>query len=388
MDARDFPTTAFGEARVTTGPHAYVAYYPAPLPRSFHLPSHLVRLLGEAEASLGRLAGVGQLLPNPHLLIRPYLLREALASTMIEGTQTSLAEIFELGAAGERPNADIEEVLGYVEAMEWALTELHRLPLGIRMLIEMHRRLLQGVRGSERRPGEFRTTQNWIGEPGSTIESASFVPPPPDVLQDSLADWERFANEDVEMPLLVQDALLHVQFETIHPFLDGNGRLGRLLLVYFLIDRGRLPSPLLYLSAYIERDRPRYYAALRATRTDGDALPWIEFFLEAVHTQSLDAVRRAQQIIDLRERYRTTATAMGNVNSLALVDLVCENPIVTTKLVESRLGVARPTALRLLRGLEEAGVLHEGKQGARGQRRYVARELMDVVTADSLVQRT
>jgi Fic family protein len=252
------------------------------------------------------------------------------------------------------------------------------------MLLETHRRLLSGVRGAQRRPGEFRTTQNWIGRPGSTLVSASFVPPPPGEIAAALADWERFANEEPDMPLLVQDALLHVQFETIHPFLDGNGRLGRLLLVLFLIIRGRLTAPLLYLSAGIERQRDRYYAALRATRTDGDALPWIELFLEAVRSQSLDAVTRAERIVELRQRYRATAAKLGSVNALHVVDLMCENPIVTTRLVEGRLGVARPTALRLLRQLEAAGLLDEAAQGARGQRRYVARELMDVVTADGL----
>ncbi len=382
MDAADFPPTAFGEARQTIGPHPYVAYFPAPLPRSFELPARLVPMLADAEAALGRLAGIGQLLPNPHLLIRPHLLREAVASTMIEGTQASLAEIFELGAAGDTPNADVEEVLAYVDAMEWALTEGTALPLSNRLLLEMHRRLLSGVRGTQRRPGEYRTTQNWIGRPGSTLNTASFVPPPPGALADALADWERFANEEPDMPLLVQDALLHVQFETIHPFLDGNGRLGRLLLVLFLIVRGRLTAPLLYLSAGIERERDRYYDALRATRERGDALPWIELFLEAVRSQSIDAVERAAKIIELRERYRRQASELGSVNALQLVDVICENPIVTTRLVEARLGVARPTALRLLRQLEGAGLLEEAAQGARGQRRYVARELMEVVTAD------
>jgi Fic family protein len=386
MDETDFPRTVFGEARRTIGPHSYIAYFPATLPRSFALPASLVTLLADAEAALGRLAGVGQLLPNPHLLIRPYLLREAVASTMIEGTQASLAEIFELGAAGEPPNADLEEVLAYVDAMEWAVTAAPALPISNRMLLETHRRLLNGVRGAERRPGEFRSTQNWIGRPGSSVESASFVPPPPDALAAALVDWERFANEDLGMPVLVQDALLHVQFETIHPFLDGNGRLGRLLLVLFLIARGRLTAPLLYLSAGIERERDRYYAALRATRAEGDALPWIEFFLETVRSQSIDAVARAERIIGLRERYRATAAGLGSVNAMQLVDLVCENPIVTSRLVEARLGVTRPTALRLLRQLEAAGTLEEAPPGARGQRRYLARDLMDVVTADSVGQ--
>lgn len=384
MDEADFPPTAFGEVRRTTGPHAYGAYFPAALPRSFELPARLVPLLAETEAVLGRLAGVGQLLPSAHMLTRLCLLREAVASTMIEGAQASLAEIFELGAAGDEPNADVEQVLAYVDAMEWAVGEASRLPLSVRMMLEMHRRILSGVRGAKRRPGEFRTTQNWIGRPGATLATASFVPPPPGEIATALVDWERFANDAPDMPLLVQDALLHVQLETIHPFLDGNGRLGRLLLVLFLIVRGRLGAPLLYLSAAIERERDRYYAALRATRSDGDAIPWIELFLEAVRSQSIDAVMRAQRIIELRGRYSATATGLGSANALQVVDLMCENPIVTTRLVERRLGVARPTALRLLRRLEAAGLLEEGAQGARGQRRYVARDLMDVVTADEL----
>ncbi|MDQ6775610.1 MAG: Fic family protein [Actinomycetota bacterium] len=382
MEASEYPPTPFGEARSTSGPHAYVAYFPARLPRAFELPARLVGLLADAEAALGRLAGVGQLLPSPHLLIRPYLLREAVASTMIEGTQASLAEIFELGAAGEAPNADVEEVLAYVDAMEWAVTEAPRLPLSNRMLLEIHRRLLSGVHGAGRRPGEFRASQNWIGRPGSTLNTASFVPPPPDAVVPALADWERFANEEPDMPVLVQDALLHAQFETIHPFLDGNGRLGRLLLVLFLIIRGRVSAPLLYLSAGIERQRDRYYAALRATRTDGDALPWIELFLDVVRSQSIDAVARAELIVALTERYRATAAGLGSNNALQVVDLMCENPIVTTRLIEARLGVARPTALRLLRQLERAGLLNEAAHGLRGQRRYVARELMDVLVVD------
>ena len=274
--------------------------------------------------------------------------------------------------------------MAYVDAMEWAVTQAPTLPISNRMLLETHRRLLSGVRGAERRPGEFRSTQSWIGRPGSMLETASFVPPPPDVLADALADWERFANEQPEMPLLVQNALLHVQFETIHPFLDGNGRLGRLLLVLFLVARGRLSAPLLYLSAGIEKERDRYYDALRATRADGDAIPWVELFLETVRSQSVDAVVRAEKIIELRERYRATATELGSLNAVQVVDVVCENPIVTTRLLEARLGVARPTALRLLRQLERVGVLEEVRQGARGQRRYVARELMDVVTTDEL----
>jgi Fic family protein len=382
MELTDYTATLFGEPLRTLGQHGYVAYFPAPIPRGLEMSPATIRLLADAEASLGRLAGVGALLSNPHLLIRPYLLREALSSTRIEGTQASLADVFEADASGEPPNADVEEVLNYIDALEWGLSRLSELPLSVRLIREMHWRLLAGVRGREWMPGEFRRTQNWVGESGSTIETARFVPPPPEELPALLADWERYAHESVEVPLLIQNALLHYQFETLHPFLDGNGRIGRLLSVFLLVEHGRLPAPLLYLSAYLERDRARYYEALQTVRERGDARPWIELFLTAVHSQAEDAVVRAQRIVDLRERYRTAASAIPSSNAVALVDVICETPIVSARTVESRLGVTRPTALRLLHQLEEAGVLQRGTPGPRGQRRYLARELMAAITED------
>jgi cell filamentation protein, protein adenylyltransferase len=378
----DYKSTAFGEPRRTVGRHGYVAYFPAPIPRVVELPTATIRLLADAEAALGTLSGVGQLVPNPHLLIRPYLLREALASTRIEGTQASLFDVLEFEATGDTPNADVEEVLNYIDALEWGLAQTGRLPLSVRLIREMHSRLLAGVRGRERMPGEFRTSQNWVGGAGSTIETARFVPPPPDELPALLADWERFAHEDVDLPVLIQNALLHYQFETLHPFLDGNGRLGRLLIVFSLVERGRLSAPLLYVSSYLERDRDRYYEALQVLRQAGNPIPWIELFLEAVKTQATDAVARAQRIVELRERYRAAASAIPSSNGMALVDLVCEYPIVSSRAVEDRLGVTRPTALKLLRQLEAVGVLAEAHHGPRGQRRYVATELVAAVTEE------
>jgi Fic family protein len=383
MELTDYASTRFGAARRTLGRHGYVAYFPAPIPRTVELSAPTIRLLADAEASLGRLAGVGQLLPNPHLLIRPYLLREALSSTRIEGTQASLADVFAAEASDEPPNADVEEVLNYIAALEWGLRQLDELPLSVRLIREMHLRLLAGVRGRGRMPGEFRTTQNWVGESGSTIETARFVPPPPEELPALLADWERYAHEAVEVPLLIQNALLHYQFETLHPFLDGNGRIGRLLSVFLLVEHDRLPAPLLYLSAYLERDRARYYEALQSIRERGEALPWIELFLTAVHSQAADAVARARRIVELRERYRAAASAITSSSAMALVDLVCETPIVSSRSVEASLGVTRPTALKLLRRLEGVGVLQEGTAGPRGQRRYLARELMAALTQDA-----
>jgi Fic family protein len=379
MDLHAYRSTQFGSAGLTPGRHGYVAYFPQPIPRALDLPSATVMVLADAEAALGRLAAVGGLLPNPDLLVRPYLLREAVSSTRIEGTRATIGEVLDADATGAAPGADVEEVVNYVEAMRWGAGRLDELPISSRLLREMHERLMAGVRGREFAPGEFRTTQNWIGPPGSTIEAAPFVPPPPSELPELLSDWERFANEEPELPLLIQDALLHAQFETIHPFLDGNGRLGRLMLVFFLVARGRLPAPLLYLSAYLERNRGAYYAALQTLRESGDALPWIDLFLNSVKTEASDAVDRARQIIEMRDRYLETAASLGTANAVALVDLICENPVVTTRSIENRLGVSRPTALRLLRRLEERGVLSERETGARGQRRYVADDLRALV---------
>jgi Fic family protein len=231
-------------------------------------------------------------------------------------------------------------------------------------------------------PGEFRTTQNWVGAGNSPVATARFVPPPPTELGRLLHDWEQYAHEAIEVPLLVQNALLHYQFETLHPFLDGNGRLGRLLTVFMLIEHGRLPAPLLYLSAYLERERDQYYQALQTVREEGDIIPWLEMFLASVHSQAADAVTRSQRMVELREKYRDFVATIHSGNAMRLVDLVCETPIVSARIVEDHLGVTRPTALKLLRQLESVGVLDEDAVGPRGQRRYRARELMEAITED------
>lgn len=378
MDVDGYSQTAFGQARRTSGRHGYVAYFPATIPRNVDIRPPTIALLADAEAALGRLAGVGGLLPNPHLLTRPYVLREAVSSTRIEGTRASVTDVFELEAGGGAPDPDLEEVLGYVDALEWGLAQ-SGLPLSIRLMREMHRRLMAGVRGKDRMPGELRTSQNWIGAPGSTIETAEFVPPPAEEFPALLADWESFAHEESGLPLLVRNALLHYQLETIHPFLDGNGRIGRLLIVFLLVARERLPAPLLDVSSYFERDRDGYYAALRGVSENGDAATWIDLFLQAVQTQATEALGRARRLVELREDYRRRAASLPSKNATALVDLACEAPILTARFVTERLSVTRPTAGSLLRRLEQEGVLVRTSAGDRGQQRYVAREILEAV---------
>ncbi len=264
--------------------------------------------------------------------------------------------------------------------MENGLQRLETLPVSTRLIRELHAVILAGVRGRDRQPGELRTTQNWIGSAGATIDTATFVPPPPEELADLLSDLERFVHEDPQLPPLVQAALLHYQFETIHPFLDGNGRLGRLLIVFFLVVRDRLPEPLLYLSPYFEARRQAYYDALQGVREQGDLDRWLGFFLDGVRTQAIDAITRAERLIDLRERYRgeVRAATRGIANQVA--ELALEQPVLNARVVEDRLGVSRPAALTALRQLDDLGVLVEAAAGMRGQLRWRAHEILSVLT--------
>ena len=380
MRIEDYRTTPFGEPRRTPGRYGYVAFFPRRLPRKLALRNETILLLTDTEAVLGELSGLGHLVPNPHLLIRPYVLREALSSTRIEGTRATLMDVLEVQASGEPANTDVEEVLNYIAALEWGLTALQRLPLSVRLICEIHSRLLAGVRGAQRTPGELRRTQNWIGAPGSTLETAHYVPPPVEQLNELLGDWERFLHEEDGLPILVRNAMAHYQFETLHPFLDGNGRLGRLLIVFLLISRGRLSAPLLYVSSFLEQHRGDYYASLQMIRERGDVDPWIELFLTAVKTSAVDAVIRAREIVALRESFRAATTGVRSSNAAAAVDLIFEFPILSAAVVMNRLKITRTTALSLLRDLSAANILEPFERGRRGQLRYVSPRLLATIS--------
>ena len=334
------------------------------------------------EAALGRLAGAGRLLGNPQLLIYPYLRREAVSSTRIEGTQASLSDIFDAEADGRPASGEIEEVVNYIQAMELGIGRLPELPLSLRLMCEMHSVILTGVRGAERLPGEVRRTQNWVGNPDATVATALFVPPPPEKVGALLSDLERFIHDTPQLPPLVQTALVHYQFETIHPFLDGNGRLGRLLIVFFLIQRGRLQTPLLYLSSYFEAHRDTYYETLQGVRERGDFESWLQFFLRGVEVQAGDAITRSERLMDLREQYRQVVLAESRGAPNALVDLAFQRPFLNGRMVETGLGISRPSALRALERLENLGLLHAAPEGPRRQRRWVAVEVMDILTGE------
>jgi Fic family protein len=340
-----------------------------------------VLLLSDADRALGRLAGAGRLLPNPHLLLQPYIAREALASSRIEGTQASLSDVFD-AQARNRPHGPVREVTNYIQALEHGLARLATLPVSRRLLCEVHAILLADVRGQERRPGEVRSSQNWIGSPDNRIETAVFVPPPVDDMQHALSDLERFIHEDTPIPPLIKIALVHYQFETIHPFLDGNGRLGRLLIVFLLVEQGLLPQPLLYLSAYFERRRSDYYDRLQAVRERGELHEWLAFFLSGVTEQASDAVNRAERLVDLREIYRQRLVG-DRSRAIEVVDLVFQNPVLTTTRIARALHTSLQSALNHVRRLEYEGLVTEAP-GIRGRsKRWISLEIYDVLEPDA-----
>lgn len=354
-------------------PTGYRAFHPAPLPPDppLRIEGELQRFLSDADRALGRLDGITTILPNPDLFVAMYVRREAVLSSQIEGTQASLTDVlvFETGEGQEADLEDVEEVINYVHAMKFGLRRLNELPLSLRLIKEIHAKLLKGVRGQEREPGEFRRTQNWIGPANCTLANASFVPPPPDELPEVLGDLEKFLH-DGNLPPLVHAALVHAQFETIHPFLDGNGRIGRLLVTFLLCQREVLSRPLLYLSHYLKGHRAEYYDRLQAVRIDGKWEEWIAFFLRGVAEVAAEAHATAGRIITLREKHRAQLQGVGKsgANLLRLLDLMYEHPILTARIVETYLDVTFPTATSLIDRMDEMGLLLETTGRKRGRR--------------------
>jgi Fic family protein len=360
-------------------PGGYHAFAPNPLPSEIEWTTRLASVLSEADRAIGRLAGEGRRLPNPHLLIRPFVKREAVLSSRIEGTQATLGELLavEAGAAVERSPADLREVGNYVTALEYGVGRLEKLPLSLRLLRELHERLMKGVRGETAEPGRFRRSQNWIGRPGSTLANATYVPPPPDRLMDCLDAWEKFLR-GTSLPPLVQIGLAHSQFEAIHPFLDGNGRVGRLLITLFLIEREILPAPLLYLSAFFEATRREYYDHLLGVTERGGWEEWLVYFLTGVARQSEDAVSRAERINELLATWRQKVARLSSRPALETIDLLAENPFCTATGMAKRLGVAFTTAQRALDRLASAGVVVQVSEAKRN-RVYCAKAILDIL---------
>lgn len=368
--------------RMISHPSGYRFFLPDPLPPKLTWTAALVHALSDADRFLGQLAGEGAQLSNPHLLIRPFVKREAVYSSRIEGTQATLGELLiaEAGGATERSPRDLKEVANYVAALEYGVRRLKTLPLSLRLVREVHEKLMGGLPGSAlATPGRFRKTQNWIGPPGSTLMNAPFVPPPADQLMDHLGPLETFLH-DRTVPPLVNAALAHYQFETIHPFLDGNGRVGRLLIVLFLIERKVLPSPLLYVSAFFEATRRDYYDALSRVRTHADWEGWLLYFFNGVARQSEDALRRSAAI------NRTLEAWKKKVDSDALagiLDRLAMNPYVTVSSVADGMGVAFTTAQRAIDKLLGLKILEPRDQRKRG-RVYCAKTILRILDENNI----
>lgn len=348
----------------------YWAFMPPPLPPDVEIHVDLARRLSAADHALGLLAGAAQTLPNPHLLSQTLLRREAVLSSRIEGTQASLSDLvlFEAEATTTSDRGDVGEVYNYVQAVGHVLDANRRLPLSVSLLREAHAILLTGVRGGYATPGEFRRSQNWIGPPGCTLGDATYVPPPPERLWDCLDPFEKQMHAEQPLPPLLAVACLHYQFEAIHPFIDGNGRVGRLLIVLLLSDWGLLPDPLLDLSAYLEPRRDEYYARLLAVSTDGDWHGWLRFFLTAVERQATDAVSRAQRLQTLRDEYRASfATARSSALLGVLTDALFERPALTIPHAAKLLDVTHRTARLNIGKLVDAGILVEVGQRPRNK---------------------
>jgi Fic family protein len=380
MDQSKF--TAHDTGRLVRTLDGHVAFVPAPLPPKIDLSFELMRRLSEADHALGTLGGIGRILPNPHLLTQPFLNREAVLSSRIEGTEASATDLALFQAAGspESNESDVREVSNYATALRYGLKRLDDLPLSLRFLREVHEKLMTGVRGGDRSPGQFRHVQNWIGPPGSRIDNATYVPPPVQEMHAALDQFERYLHDRSPMPVLLRAALVHYHFEAIHPFLDGNGRVGRLLIAFLLHVENVLDQPLLYLSAFFERHRREYYRRLVDVTMKGAWLEWIDFFLQGVTEQANDAVRRTRELLDLSESYRRKIAPARNAGVLSsLIDGLFASPATTIPSVAANFNMSYPAAKKNVQKLVALHILKPRRAG-RGSV-YVAENLLKIVEA-------
>lgn len=380
MDTTLFKNSPSGKLIRATG--GYRAFVPNPLPPRLDWDDDLVSILSKADIALGTLSGLGETLPNPHLLIYPFIRREAVLSSRIEGTQSSLSDLLLFEATRVEKRGDVKEVQNYVRAMEYGLKRLNELPLNLRFIRELHGVLMEGVRGEHATPGEFRQSQNWIGSPGATLVEATFVPPPVPEMQECLNQLEKFLHVETRLPPLVEAALVHYQFESIHPFLDGNGRIGRLLVTLLLCQRNVLTKPLLYLSAFFEQHRQEYYEFLLKVSSTGAWWKWIEFFLQAVAEQSADAVTRSRRLQGLLRSYTQIARDKHLPPTAGqLVELILMKPVINARTVQEFLKVTYPAAQKAISSLEEAGILTE-ITGRKRDKAYAANEILKVLDGE------
>jgi len=380
MDIEKFENSPTGQLIKTAT--NYWAYIPNPLPPAGldKFSAEFVGILSEADRGIGALKSLSRLIPNPNLLVAPYVRKEAVQSSRIEGTQASLSDIFYYEASKEKPkNVDVLEVLNYVRAMNYGIPRLKELPLSLRLVKEIHMKLMEGVRGERMKPGEFRTTQNWIGPPGCSLANATYVPPPVPEMNEALGQWEKFLHSDDSIAPLIKCALMHYQFEAIHPFLDGNGRVGRLLITFYLYEKGYLEYPILYLSDFFERYRNEYYDFLLGVSQDGNWDTWLKYFIRGVAEQAKVAEETGHRILNLQKKYRLQLQKESVSTSVfQLLDMLFLNPFVSLPGISDYLEITWPTAKASVERLVKLGILKEVSGRKRG-RIYCAEELLNII---------
>jgi Fic family protein len=385
MKPEDFTAAKWG--RVLRQPEGFWAFVPHQLPPTIMPDWNLVERLNAAERELAHLAGLARNLANPQLLIGPFVRREAVLSSRIEGTQASLSDLFFFEAAGQTAaNAsDVHEVANYVRALEYGLQRLESLPISIRLMGELHERLMAGTRGGHLTPGDFRRSQNWIGPPGCSLNEATYVPPPVPEMKEALSDLEKFIHAPHPiLPALVRVAIIHYQFEAIHPYLDGNGRIGRLLITLILCAEKLLDQPLLYLSAYFEKNRQDYYRRLLAVSQRGEWSEWILFFLRGVAEQATDAIRRTEKLLALQQKYsRKLQAARASALPLRLLDELFKHPVLNISQAARVLKVTARAAGHNVEKLVKAGILTE-VTGRERNRMFVARKILHIAEEDEM----
>lgn len=357
-------------------------FLPSPLPPKIHYEEEIVRLVEEAASNLNDLKGTGRNLPNPNIFIQPYILKEAVVSSQIEGTRTSFEEAViqaNEGNQNEQETRDLQEIRNYVEALEYGIDRLNKEPLTVDLVKRIHEKLMSGVRGEERSPGEFRTKQVHIGEIGASRQDAEFVPMPPEKIEEAMKQLIEFTQENHSMPYLVKSALIHYQFETIHPFEDGNGRMGRLLIILEMLNKNKLSQPLLYLSEYFNNNKIRYYQKLQNVREKGEYEEWIKFFLRAVKNQSRKSTETAIQILEKEEKYRNKLREQNAPeNLIILTEQMFDLHSRTISDISEELDVSYQTARNYIEELKNQNIAERiEKQGRK--KHYILTGILDIM---------
>lgn len=364
-----------------TQPSGYKSFKPHNLPPDppIAFDSSMIDLLSKADRMLGKLDGITQTLPNPNLFVSMYVQKEAILSSQIEGTQASLTDVLDINGTREKREA-VGDIVNYVKAMNYGLSRLSDFPLSLRLIKEIHAELLSNGRGSERNPGEFRKSQNWIGPAGCSLQNATFIPPSVPDMTDAIGALEIYMHQNDSLPPLIKIALIHAQFETIHPFLDGNGRMGRLLITFWLCQQKILSRPLLYLSYYFKQNRIEYYDRLMEVRRSGDWEQWVKYFLNGVYVTSNEAISTAMEILSLKEECEQKISQSNNVNYNRLLDHIFETPVISKNGVASFLSTTQPTASRIVDDFVNKGILADLTPDKQRYKRYAFLSYIDILS--------